>query len=183
MHYKYPSIGNNRITICEGVSIMHTIKYLIGLPIIELREGSQIAKVRDVVLNFESNSIATIVHNYNRSISHQDIQSYGRDAVVIRDKDVLHKDIQFKDIKTYILSSMLLGKTIISECGVSLGILTDVFFDDQSGELKEYEISESFLTDILYGRKYMPIPAVQIIGNKNIIVPETTVKLLHPYNN
>jgi uncharacterized protein YrrD len=74
----------------------------------------------------------------------------------------------------------LLDKQIYTDTGLSFGVLVDALCDQSTGEIKAYEISDGLITDLLYGRRIMPLPQAQVVGQDRIIVPDSMTNLLIP---
>lgn len=100
----------------------------------------------------------------------------GLDAVTVKTKSCIGK-LGFNATGMQKFSEVS-DKPVYIEIGVSLGVLMDMYFDCSTGEIKYYELSDSFLTDLVYGRKVMPLPKAQVFAEDRLIVPEIMAELL-----
>ncbi len=161
---------------------MKALYSLIGLPVMEIETSLQVGEVKDIVLNLEKVTVCGILVsptgwlNDCAYISFASIYNMGRDAVMIRNKAVLEEFSVASSDNCYLTS--LCTKQIFTETGLQLGVLTDICFDQSTGELKAYLLSDGIITDLLYGRMAMPIPQVQVIGQERLIVPESMSDLV-----
>lgn len=164
---------------------MQRMRDIVGLPVIETETGKQISQIEDIVLNIDEAKIYGIITNSakdlssEQGISFMNILSLGRDAVMVRNHSVIQEATAFLEMTAIYYIKELFEKEIVTEEGLRLGILVDVFFDTSTGEMKSYQISDSIISDLLYGRKKMPIPKIQVIGKDKVIVPGTMKTLLY----
>ncbi|GBG55060.1 hypothetical protein SPFL3102_01068 [Sporomusaceae bacterium FL31] len=165
---------------------MQKIRDLLGLPVLETKNGTQIGEVQEVIVDIDQASVrGIIIANANwftseQGIAFNNLHSIGRDAVMVRDAEVIQGVSEFisSDSKVYRLNE-LLDKHIFTESGLQLGALVDLGFESVTGEIKAYHVSDGVLTDLLYGRMSLPLPQAQIVGQDKVIVPESMAKLLH----
>lgn len=165
---------------------MQTLKDLLGLPVLETKNGTQIGEVQEVIIDIDQAMVrGIIIANANWFTSEQgiafgDLSSIGRDAVMVRSETVVQAVDVFISAtdKVYRLKE-LLDKHIYTESGLQLGMLVDLGFEPATGEIKAYRVSDGVITDLLYGRMSLPLPQAQIVGQDKVIVPESMAKLLH----
>ena len=161
---------------------MQRLQSLLGLPVLEIQTGLQIGEVIEVVLDITKASICGIIIPgesclaEKRGIVFEDLFSIGRDAVMVENRRVIRECKEFTAASYYLRD--FFEKQIFTETGLHLGSLADIAFDSTTGEIKAYEISDSLLTDLLYGRMIMPLPQAQTVGQDKLIVPESMAKLL-----
>ncbi|MCX7780563.1 MAG: PRC-barrel domain-containing protein [Negativicutes bacterium] len=164
---------------------MQKLRAILGLPVLETKSGTQIGEAQEVVVDIERASVVgIIVANANwlaeiRGILFPDIFSIGRDAIMVRDKDTIQEFPGYAELIGMQRLSELFDRQIYTETGLALGVLVDILFDAETGEIKGYELSDGIVADLLEGRKVMPLPQAQVISADKLIVPETMAKLLH----
>jgi uncharacterized protein YrrD len=163
---------------------MKKLRGMIGLPVVETETGIQIGEVVEVVLDIEEAKICGFVvaeekwFATTQALPFADVFSLGRDAIMVRNQHVIQhlSTILMKDNPYYLRD--LFDKQIFTDAGLCLGVLVDISFDNTTGELKWYQVSDSIVTDLLYGRMIMPLPPTQIIGTDKVIIPEAMARLL-----
>lgn len=166
-------------------TLMEMLRAMIGLPVLETETGMQIGEVVEVVLDIEKAKVCGFViaeeqwFAVKHAIIFEDVCSLGRDALMVCNQHVLRQlsVILMADNPYYLRE--LFDKQIFTDSGLCLGILVDIGFDSMTGEVKWYQLSDSIITDLLYGRMIMPLPQTQIIGADKVIVPESMARLLH----
>lgn len=179
--------GNNNNDQMVWRLRVYKLRNLLGLQVIEVNTGKVLGEVIKVFVNFDKAAIIGIEICSKHSglgsvrVAMEDVYAIGNDAVMIRDFSTITTD--HPSFKNNLISlDELLEKKVVSESGVQLGIIVDIYFDAVTGEIKDYELSESLITDLLYGRLAVPLPPAQVIGDDNIIVPESMLNLLRSVN-
>ncbi len=157
---------------------------LVGLPVLEIETGIQIGQIAEILVNMEKVCVEYFViiqqnlFQAEQVIAFEDLFRIGCDAVMVRNDHVVYELQVVPDDEIYYLRD-LYQKQIFTESGILIGTLVDIAFDVITGELHHYQISDSIITDLLYGRKSMPLPQVQMTGEDKLIVPEKMIKLLY----
>ena len=164
---------------------MEKLGSIIGLPVVETETGTQIGEISEIVINIEDAILfGLIISGSNWGalesiITFGELVSVGRDAVMISNQHVIRSIDTFSIANYNYYLRDLLNKEIITDSGLRLGILTNIIINSATGEIKWYEISDSMIMDLFYGRMLMPLPQVQVVGQDKVIVPETMRKCLH----
>lgn len=164
---------------------MKKLRDVIGLPVVEMETGMQIGEVVEVVLDMDEARVCGFVIAEEKwfaskyAIVFADLFSLGRDAMMVRNQHVMRQlhTILVGDNPYYLRD--LVDKQIVTDGGLCLGVLADIGFDNLTGEVQWYQVSDSIVTDLLYGRMIMPLPKTQIVGDDKVIVPEAMASLLH----
>ncbi|MGL5514556.1 MAG: PRC-barrel domain-containing protein [Sporomusa sp.] len=165
---------------------MQKMRDLFGLPVLITGTGAQIGEVQEVIIDLEQAAVRGIVlaganwFTNDQGIVFEDVSSVGRDAVMVRAAYALQELTPAMMTGTVNYVRDLLDKQMFSDTGLSLGILADVLFDGITGEIKAYELSDGLITDLLYGRRIMPLPQAQVVSHDKLIVPDTMTNLLIP---
>lgn len=165
---------------------MQKLRDLFGLPVLIIGTGVQIGEVKEVILDLEHAAVRGILlsdatwFSNDQGILFKDIFRVGRDAVMVRAAYAIQELSMTKMPGIVYHLCDLLDKQIYTETGVSIGVLVDAIYNEATGEIKAYEISDGLITDLLYGRKIMPLPQAQVVGQDKLIVPDTMTNLLIP---
>ena len=163
---------------------MQRLRDIIGLPLLETETGTQIGEIKDIVLNIEEAKVYGVIIDEGKNVLSEkgiafvDLLGLGRDAIMVRNHSVVHQCAAIFEITSNYYIKELFEKEIITEEGLRIGRLVDIFFDMNTGEMKWYQVSDSLVADLLYGRKMMPLPKIQIVGKDKVIVPDNMSKLL-----
>lgn len=173
---------------------MANLRKLFKLPVLATESGRQIGKVEEIIIAKEMAAVKALLLTkpdfkeegilFNTEgqelygIIFTDLFRIGADAVMVRtDKDVENLAL-FCQSDYFHYSSRLFDKPIYTETGFSLGVLVDIIFDELTGEINTYQISDGIFADILYGRRLMPLPKAQVVGKDMLIVPDNMTKLI-----
>lgn len=164
---------------------MQKMRDWIGLPVLEMEDGTQIGVVEEVVLNMEEARIFGVAvtsptwFSDERGIFFHDVLAVGRDAVTVRTPEVVRKIAWLEVCPGAIRLRELCDKPVYAETGDYLGAMTDLVCDAVTGEVRYYELSDGLVADVLNGRLLMPPPRAQIVAEDRLVVPATSAKLLH----
>lgn len=164
---------------------MEKLGSIIGLPVLETETGMQIGEIGEILVDVEGAILCGLIiraGNWFASesvVAFGDLLSLGHDAVMVCNHHVIRQlDAVAIEKYNYYLRD-LFNKEIVTDTGLRIGLLTDIIYDNVTGEMKWYQISDSLITDFLYGRMLMPLPQVQVVGHDKLIIPETMTKLIH----
>jgi uncharacterized protein YrrD len=163
---------------------MQSVQSLLGRPVLETETGQQIGTIREIVINMTHAVVQSMIITEadwfagQQSLYFVDLFRIGRDAVMVRNRRLVSA-VKEEDpgLHPWYVRD-LQGKEIVTETGLNLGNLVDILFNRVNGEIREYELSDGIVADLLYGRAMIPLPQAQIIGSERVIVPETTADLL-----
>lgn len=167
---------------------MPKLSELIGLPVLEMKTGTQIGEVLEVVVNVEQAALYGIIvagsswFTQDRGVLVSELASMGQDAVMLHNSEDIGELSIPADQTAFKKFSEMVDKAVYTESGSYLGMLVDVVYSAGTGEVRFYELSEGLITDFLRGRTIMPLPPAQVISPEKIIVPESMGKLLHTTN-
>lgn len=97
----------------------------------------------------------------------QNVESFGWDGVMIEDENALEKA---KESSEFTSAHSLEGMMMLSKSGNSLGLLKDVYFQEELGTIVGYEITDGFFSDIMEGKQVIQTGKPLTIGKDAIIV-------------
>lgn len=153
---------------------MRTFSLLKGLPVIELNSGSKIGEVYDICISGSGIVRSLVVRKgallkKTFQLNVQDVSSFGWDGVMIEDQSIL-LPIKKSNEFTFEGRNGLTGKTIMTSEGERLGLLEDVYFQEEVGTIVGYELSDGFFSDMLEGKRVIKTELPPAIGKDTIIV-------------
>lgn len=153
---------------------LRTYSLIKGLPVFEIKSGSKLGEVSDINISNDGKVKGLIVKNgvffsKAKMISMQNVSSFGNDGVMIETRELL-ESIQDKVINTFENQDRLSGKVIMTKEGEHLGILEDVYFQEELGTIVGYELSDGFFSDIIDGKRVVKTDEPPAIGKDAIIV-------------
>jgi uncharacterized protein YrrD len=101
------------------------------------------------------------------------IHSFGDDGVMAG-KHVLTPIIK-EDGQVYFRHYRgIKGKFFITAEGDKLGLLDDVYFEEETGTIVGYEVTDGFFADISEGKKVVKNPSDLVIGKDTVVVSVLT---------
>lgn len=153
---------------------MRTFSLLKGQPVFETNSGQKIGEISDLCIssNGKVNGLLVKKGVFFKQTFFLDIQkvaSFGLDGVMIEDDGHLEK---LKDDPEYTLTHQhsLDGKMMLTKSGESLGLLKDVYFQEELGTIIGYEITDGFFSDLTEGKQVIQSGKPLAIGKDAIIV-------------
>lgn len=155
-------------------------KELLGRPIVAVSNGEQVDNVHDVVFDHQGNRVLALLAEEGgwfsaaKAVPFERIQSIGEKAVMIpTPEDVVNtkRDPVLKEAMAG--KTNLIGMTLLTTEGETLGKISDVYFDERTGRVEGYEATGGFFADMTSGRTFIPVPDSIQIGKDSAIVPAT----------
>lgn len=143
---------------------------------IHVQTGNKLGTVYDLL--FDEQGVLSAVQldakgiwRKGRIIPKENILSIGEDAITVETEDVdtpidptpFHSVIDGND--------KLKGKPVITTNGIELGMVEDVYFQEEVGTIIGYELTDGFLSDVTQGRKLLPKVDPMTVGADAIVVP------------
>jgi uncharacterized protein YrrD len=158
---------------------------VIGKPIISYAEGEKFDVVEDLIFDQESNRLLGIlVHESGwfkpaQVLLLKDVQAIGVDAVITASQDAIANANQVPAV-SHILehNTILKGTRILTMDGRDLGVIVDLYFDEQTGNIEGYEVSGGLFADAYSGRSFVPAIQTLKIGRDVAFVPTQTAQMM-----
>ncbi|MFE5323313.1 PRC-barrel domain-containing protein [Paenibacillus sp. NPDC056579] len=157
---------------------MKRARDVIGLPIFCVQSGKQLGTAKDILLGEGWQVEAVLLETKHwfatpSCIKWKDVIALGDDAITIEDEEVL---CPLEDNPGYTSlcngDRKLKGMPVLTVNGQQLGIVDDVYLDQNKGKkVIGYELTEGFISDLKEGRKWLPLPEKVTVGKDAIIVP------------
>ncbi|MDN3018643.1 PRC-barrel domain-containing protein [Paenibacillus sp. BSR1-1] len=153
---------------------MRTFSLLKGQPVFDTKKGTKIGEIHDLCISSNGKVNGLLVKKgvfFKQSyfLDIQKVASFGWDGVMIEDADELEK---LKESPEYTLTHQhsLDGMMMLTKSGESLGMLKDVYFQEEVGTIVGYEITDGFFSEITEGKQVVQSGKPLAIGKDAIIV-------------
>jgi uncharacterized protein YrrD len=153
---------------------LRTFSLLKGQPVFETKSGTKIGEISDLCISSSGSVKGLLVKKgvFFKQTFFLDIQkvaSFGWDGVMVEDTKFLQK---LKETPEFTLNHhhSLDGMMMLSKSGESLGLLKDVYFQEEVGTIVGYEITDGFFSDITEGKQVIQSGKPLAIGKDAIIV-------------
>ncbi|WP_051688245.1 PRC-barrel domain-containing protein [Desulfofalx alkaliphila] len=151
-------------------------KQLVGMPVISLAEGQQIGRVKELVINPDSKSIAALVieqrgwFKEQKFIPYGKVHSVGSDAITIDQSSNVQKGSGLPDIVKLTKDKHgVIQAKVVAENGKLLGVVEEFYLDTDKGAIVGLELSGSFIDGLISGRAFLDMAFVQTIGRELLI--------------
>jgi uncharacterized protein YrrD len=153
---------------------LRTFSLLKGQPVFETKSGTKIGVISDLCIT--SNGIVTgllvkkgVFFKQSAFLDIKKVASFGWDGVMIEDSNHLEK-LKNNPEYTFAHQHSLDGAMMLSKSGETLGLLKDVYFQEEVGTIVGYEITDGFFSDITEGKQVIQSDMPPAIGKDAIIV-------------
>ncbi|MBV7505929.1 PRC-barrel domain-containing protein [Bacillus sp. sid0103] len=152
---------------------MRTFSLLKGQPVFDTKSGQKMGEVSDLCISSTGKVNGLLVKKgvfFKQSLflDIQQVASFGADGVMIKDTSSLEK---LKDPEyTFTHQHSIDGMMMLSKSGESLGLLKDVYFQEELGTIIGYEITDGFFSDLTEGKQVIQSGKPLAIGKDAIIV-------------
>ena len=160
-------------------------KRLIGSPILSLSEGVRVGEVKDVILGATNETVVGLLVDDGglfgsaHVVPVDEIESFGRDAVVVTDRSSIRSASDVPDIKEILdRKTSLIGTRVYTETGDAQGSVNDIYFDDASGRVLSLEVTGGMWRDATTGVRNLPVTEVMRTGPEIIYVHPETADIL-----
>ena len=160
-------------------------KNIVGQSVVSYSDGRKLDSVKDVLLGETNTSIVALLVDEggllssSRVVPMEEVHSFGRDAVVITGSEAVVSASADPEVKAIInRNDKLLGKRVMTNTGDLLGTISDMYFQERTGQIAGFEVSGGVLGDIARGTSYLALEEIENIGPDVIFVrPEVSDKL------
>lgn len=151
---------------------------VIGLNVFTLDKGEKIEDVDDIIFDPKENKVRALLVKSKGLLSDSkvilldDIKSIGKDAVIINSEEALKNASDVPEpVSSIANDGVYLTKTkIVTEDGMNLGNVSDIYFDSKTGQVEEIEVSQGGLKNIQEGTKRIKVSDIITVGKDAIIV-------------
>jgi len=154
---------------------LRTFTLLKGVPIFEKKSGSKIGVVHDLIISSSTDAVKSLLVKQGKLFSKtveidiEDVDSFGSDGVMVKDRTVLRPHKKPIDIP-FASRHGLVGNMLLSAEGEQLGLIEDVYFKEELGTIVGYQCSDGFFSDITEGKRVIKTDEPLQYGKDAIIV-------------
>jgi uncharacterized protein YrrD len=162
---------------------------LVGRVVISRDGGERIGEVKDLIVSADGTRVLAFeVHpsgflTGSRYFVWDSIQSVGEDAVIIDSRESLRKADDFPEVKEILdRGNMLVGRSVHTTSGRTLGRIEGFFLDPHSGNVTGYELSGGPHATDQGERSFLPATSSMETGRDVVFVPpeaESSVEDVH----
>jgi uncharacterized protein YrrD len=153
---------------------LRTFSLLKGQPVFDQNNGLKIGEIFDLSMTKSGVVKGLLVKKgvlfkqiYFLSIDH--IASFGCDGIMINGANQIEK-LKTDPEYTFAHQHSLGGKMLISKSGDRLGLLQDVYFQEEMGTIVGYEVTDGFFSEISEGNLLIQTETPPMIGKDAIII-------------
>lgn len=151
---------------------------VIGKKILTEESGEQIDTVKDIIYDPTQHKVRALLVKEGgwfsdaKIIPMDEVNSIGKDAVMVSNKDVIRDASEISDRISHIAKDdTYLTKTkIVTQEGNELGEVSDIVFDAATGKVSEFEVSQGAIRNIRSGKKLVRVNDIVTVGKDTTIV-------------
>lgn len=152
-----------------------------GGEIISLESGASIGEIREPIVDPENGKVlafdvSTGFLAKRLILSANDIIEWQRNALIVYGTNVLVEPLEVKRVLDLIKKRFkLIGKRALTEKGIYLGRISDVYVDTTTAMVAKYNISHHILTSFIDEGRIIPANMVVKIDNKKGVIFKDSV--------
>lgn len=160
----------------EGGNSVRRAIDVIGAQVINVDSGQIIGRVDDLLFDREGRLQGLLLTRRSWFTKQpylplSDIMAIGEDVVTVNKELQLGKEnISTEWVHVKHGELKMLGIPVVTANGKQLGLLEDVYFQEELGTIIGYEISDGFFSDVMEGRRTIKKPSKLLIGKDAFIV-------------
>lgn len=158
-------------------STLRTFSTVEGLPVIEQASGIECGHVLDVLVDRGERISGFVIDkkgwlNHHLFLPISAVASFGYDGVMVEN----FKDVYRYDRKNHHAHPLKLGKrrlqgiSLLTTEGEKVGLVEDVYFDEEVGTIVGYEVTDGLVADLVDGRKVVKTKGPLVVGKDRAIV-------------
>jgi uncharacterized protein YrrD len=168
------------------VRLLLTAKQLLGLPVVTVRGGDDIAEVREVIYNPDAGRLVGLTLNgrgfwagrHPAVLAAEAIHAIGRHAIMVMDESSLTaRENAPGDIADPPVERDVIGDDVLTEGGVRIGVVQDLVLlagprrdtGEQRGDVIGYQIAR-----VGGGSGFIPLPTQVAVSGTALVVPNIT---------
>jgi uncharacterized protein YrrD len=156
---------------------------LIGLPVVTLAEGDDVAEVKDVVYDADSARLLGFTLNkrgwfrgpMKQVLPWSQVAAVGRDAVMVRDTNALTERGEAPtEVAEPATNRNVIGNVVLTDEGVELGTVADLIveLDDQATVVGYQLITPTAPSGQHHGLMLIPLPEQISVSGDALVVPK-----------
>ncbi|HMA34687.1 MAG TPA: PRC-barrel domain-containing protein [Chloroflexia bacterium] len=157
---------------------------LLGKPVITFDTGRRLAHVEDLLVNPDIPQVLALLVDKGavwvspRFVALGQIKGIGGNAIVVETAAVVKEVNRYPELKALLDHRTIRGIRVYSETGDRLGTVSDMFIDDQTGEVLYYEVSGGAIGDMMKGKRTIVPGEVLSMGALVLYVSTATATRL-----
>lgn len=162
---------------------MRKSQEVIGLSVIDRKTGGKVGTVCDLLFDDKQQWIAILLEcsgwlKRRKVVTTDGIFSVGKDAVILYSSEAIQPLDEKAHVWTGLLSGdhRLRGRPMLSDTGMELGTIQNVYFLEKRGTLVGYELSDGFMSDLQLGRKVLTPEEPVFFGKDVCMVPADKIR-------
>jgi uncharacterized protein YrrD len=154
---------------------LRTFSLLKGQQVYEEKSGKILGQVYDLCLNETGKVTALLMDSKgmfqrDRMIPIENVTAFGKDGIMVESDRELQPITKEKTNHTLYSHHGLYRKPLLTSEGEKLGLIEDVYFQEELGTIIGYEVTDGFFADITEGKKVVKTTEPLTIGKDVIVV-------------
>ena len=150
---------------------------IIGKDVLGLDDGSKLQDVTDLIVDPAGQRLVALVVDEGglmssaRVVPIEAVSAFGKDAVVIQGAGAIISTSDNDALRSIVdADEKILGKKVFTTDGDEQGSVADIYFDETTGAVLGYELSNGLLGDAASGTSYLATEDITTIGTDVIYV-------------
>ncbi|WLR49958.1 PRC-barrel domain-containing protein [Bacillus tianshenii] len=156
---------------------MRTFSSIRGLPVFLQQTGAKIGVIEEVCIDEAGNVKGFIIDvegflKRDRYLPFEKVSAVGRDGIIVAyTQSAFHRPVlQPNEHHLHDPKKGVWGKSLYTTEGEKLGMIADVYFQEELGKITGYQVSDGFFADVTEGKKRIPAYSTCSIGEEAVFI-------------
>jgi uncharacterized protein YrrD len=162
---------------------MRKAQLVVGQEVYALTDGTRVETVKDVLVDETEDRVVGLLIDTggllgtSKVVPMGAISRFGPSAVMIRSIDSVVPASMDPGVSQMLArGGSLIGTRAVSEDGVQVGTIGDLYFDETSAAISGYQLAGVTVGDMVDGSLYLPVEDVRVVGPDAVIVSSGIVE-------
>jgi uncharacterized protein YrrD len=154
----------------------HTVKGLLGQPVITLNSGKRVGSIQEILFNAVDGHVTAVilskppVAGATKAVAAEHVNRLGVDVTLVDDESSVQPLAEPPSAQTGVRAATAVIRTqVITTEGRRIGEVSDIAVDDQ-GNILGYHLSHNILRDTFRGKPFLASSAVRAVGDDAVLV-------------
>lgn len=156
------------------------VKSLKGIAVVSIEQGEKVGTVDNILFDLERRRVVAfklikpgLMRSGGIVATIQDIESIGKDAVMIQSKERIRELKNEHDLQGRPDLGSIASLRVVTQDGTYIGNLATMQFDPKNGKITDLEITGSGFMDRLRRNQVVPASEIISLGSDVAVVPDT----------
>lgn len=157
-------------------------KNVIGTDVLSYIDGKKVHSVKDLIIGGDNKTIVALLVSEGglfgtaEIVPMENVVSFGKDATMISESNAAIPADSYPAVAAILeRKDKLIGKKVFTEGGDEQGSISDVYFEENTGEIYGFEVSGGLVENVQKGTSYLSLEDIVNIGEDVVLIKSEAV--------